>query len=311
MSSCTADHPAGDRVLLLVGSANRDERVFPDADIYDLDRDTSKLVSFGSGRHFCMGAALARLEARISLEELVSRVADYDIDADAIARVHSSTCAASPPCPPRSTPLTMARFEPHPERRPAIVTGASSGIGAAIAVALAAAGFPVALGARRAERCEEIAQTIRDGGGEATAHFARPRRATTIDPVRGGRNRALGAIEVLVRMRRTDRPRCGAVHHRQRASTSTVQVNLLGTLQLVTTVTSTMVERRRGDVVFVTSDAVRHPRPMMAAYSATKWALEGYARTLQMELEGTGVRAIDRPARVPPAPRWAWTGATT
>jgi NADP-dependent 3-hydroxy acid dehydrogenase YdfG len=70
-----------------------------------------------------------------------------------------------------------------------------------------------------------------------------------------------------------------------------VQVNLLGTVHLVTTVTSTMVERRRGDVVFVTSDAVRHPRPMMAAYSATKWALEGYARTLQMELEGTGVRA--------------------
>ena len=53
----------GDRVLLLVGSANRDETVFPDPDRYDLDRDTSKLVSFGSGRHFCMGAPLARLEA--------------------------------------------------------------------------------------------------------------------------------------------------------------------------------------------------------------------------------------------------------
>ena len=81
--------PEGDRVLLLVGSANRDESVFPDPDRYDLDRDTSKLVSFGSGRHFCMGAPLARLEARIGLDELTKRVAEYDIDPDGIERVHS------------------------------------------------------------------------------------------------------------------------------------------------------------------------------------------------------------------------------
>ena len=79
----------GERVLLLAGSANRDEAVFPDPDRYDLDRDTTKLVSFGSGRHFCMGAPLARLEARIALGELVTRVADYDVDADGIVRVHS------------------------------------------------------------------------------------------------------------------------------------------------------------------------------------------------------------------------------
>jgi cytochrome P450 len=81
--------PEGDRVLLLVGSANRDESVFPDPDRYDLDRDTSKLVSFGSGRHFCMGAPMARLEARIALGELVDRVAAYDVDPDGIERVHS------------------------------------------------------------------------------------------------------------------------------------------------------------------------------------------------------------------------------
>jgi cytochrome P450 len=79
----------GERVLLLAGSANRDASVFPDPDRYDLDRDTSKLVSFGSGRHFCMGAPLARLEARIALGELVSRVADYEVDPDGIVRVHS------------------------------------------------------------------------------------------------------------------------------------------------------------------------------------------------------------------------------
>ncbi len=81
--------PAGDRVLLLVGSANRDGDVFPDPDRYLLGRDTSQLVSFGVGRHFCLGASLARLEARICLEELASRVADYDVDPAGIDRVHS------------------------------------------------------------------------------------------------------------------------------------------------------------------------------------------------------------------------------
>jgi cytochrome P450 len=81
--------PEGDRVLLLVGSANRDESVFPDTDRYDLDRDTSRLVSFGSGRHFCMGAPLARLEARVALGELVRRVDTYDVEPSGIERVHS------------------------------------------------------------------------------------------------------------------------------------------------------------------------------------------------------------------------------
>jgi hypothetical protein len=84
--------PAGERVVLLVGSANRDERVFTRPDVYDLDRDERELqqiASFGFGRHFCLGASLARLEARVCLEELVRRVAAYDIDPDGIRRVHS------------------------------------------------------------------------------------------------------------------------------------------------------------------------------------------------------------------------------
>lgn len=83
--------PAGDCVLLLVGSANRDGRAFAEPDRYDLDRDTSRqLVSFGGGTHFCLGAHLARLEARIALTELVRRVDGYELDAGAAERVHSS-----------------------------------------------------------------------------------------------------------------------------------------------------------------------------------------------------------------------------
>jgi len=80
---------AGDRVLLLVGAANRDPRVFPDPDRYDLARDTSELLSFGNGTHFCLGASLARLEARVVLEELLGKVRDYDVDTERAERVHS------------------------------------------------------------------------------------------------------------------------------------------------------------------------------------------------------------------------------
>ena len=82
--------PAGNRVVLLVGSANRDPEVFPDPDTFRLDRpEIGQILSFGFGRHFCLGASLARLEAKIALEELVDRVAGYDIDAAGIKRVHS------------------------------------------------------------------------------------------------------------------------------------------------------------------------------------------------------------------------------
>ena len=81
--------PAGDRLLLLIGSANRDPAAFPAPDDFDLDRDTSALISFGAGRHYCLGANLARLEARIALTEFTRLVAAYEIDDARAQRVHS------------------------------------------------------------------------------------------------------------------------------------------------------------------------------------------------------------------------------
>jgi cytochrome P450 len=80
---------AGDRALLLVGSANRDERVFERAGEYDIRRDTSHSLSFGRGVHFCLGAALARLEGRVVLEEWWRRFPDYEIEPAGAVRVHS------------------------------------------------------------------------------------------------------------------------------------------------------------------------------------------------------------------------------
>lgn len=74
--------PQGARVMLLIAAANRDPDVFADPDRFDLDRG-SRALAFGLGRHFCLGAPLARLEAQIVLSELAARVdADYDIDAE-------------------------------------------------------------------------------------------------------------------------------------------------------------------------------------------------------------------------------------
>jgi hypothetical protein len=95
---------AGDRVLQIMGSANRDEDVFPDADRYDVERDTSASIGFGAGPHFCMGAALARIEGRVALEELTKRVKTYDIDEAAITRVHSVNVRGLSSLPTTITP---------------------------------------------------------------------------------------------------------------------------------------------------------------------------------------------------------------
>ncbi|MGV0790254.1 cytochrome P450 [Mycolicibacterium sp. XJ1819] len=83
--------PEGDVLLLLPGSAHRDERVFDDPDTYLIGRDIgSKLMSFGSGAHFCLGAHLARMEARVALTELFKRIRGYQVDEASAVRVHSS-----------------------------------------------------------------------------------------------------------------------------------------------------------------------------------------------------------------------------
>jgi cytochrome P450 len=82
---------AGERVHLLFGSANRDERVFERAHELDVTRDPNPHLTFGFGVHFCLGAYLARLELRVALEEWLARVPDYAIDAPGLLRMQSFT----------------------------------------------------------------------------------------------------------------------------------------------------------------------------------------------------------------------------
>jgi len=184
----------------------------------------------------------------------------------------------------------MARFDPHPTRRPAIVAGASSGIGAATALELAAHGFPVALGARRVEKCQELVDKIVADGGEAVALPLDVTDAESVSKFVAEATAAHGDIELVV-------AGAGDTFFGQLYEISTddfeqqIQIHLIGANRLATAVLPGMVERRRGDIIFVGSDVSLRPRPHMGGYGAAKAGLLAMAKTLQMELEGTGVRA--------------------
>ncbi len=83
--------PEGSSILLLNGSANRDERKFVDADRFDVNRTIERHLSFGYSLHFCLGAALARLEGRVVLDEVLQRFPTWEIDWDNAKQARTST----------------------------------------------------------------------------------------------------------------------------------------------------------------------------------------------------------------------------
>lgn len=95
--------PRGARILLLTGSANRDEREFPDPDRFDVQRKVPIALGFGQGIHFCLGASLARLESRVALEEFSRRFPRFAIDESSCVRVHMSNVLGY-----QSVPFTAA-----------------------------------------------------------------------------------------------------------------------------------------------------------------------------------------------------------
>ena len=93
--------PAGSKVALLTGSAGRDERQYPNADVFDVTRTGIRHVSFGHGSHFCLGAALARLEARVAIEETLARFPTWEVDESAVEFVHTNSVRG-----PSSVPIS-------------------------------------------------------------------------------------------------------------------------------------------------------------------------------------------------------------
>src|SRR4029079_15513408 len=81
--------PAGSKVALLFASGNRDPREFERPDEFDVTRPNTRTLAFGHGAHVCLGAAVARLEARVALEEFLARYPRYEVDEAAVEFLHS------------------------------------------------------------------------------------------------------------------------------------------------------------------------------------------------------------------------------
>lgn len=173
--------------------------------------------------------------------------------------------------------------------RTVLVTGASSGIGAAIAKAFAANGDRVAIGARRLDRLSAVSSEITSAGGEVFAHELDVTSAASIEAFLSATREALGPIEVAINNAGISLPNWVRAYDPADFERE-LATNLLGPMMISRGVLDEMCEREAGDVVFIGSENAHHPRPQQAGYSASKAGLENFCRTLALELEGTGVR---------------------
>ena len=175
--------------------------------------------------------------------------------------------------------------------RVAVVTGASTGIGAAIARAFGALGWCVAIGARREERLEPVAAEITAAGGRALVHRLDIADAASIEDFFAAAEAAHGPADVVVNNAGIGIP--GRLHELTVDEIRTeVAVDLVGPMLVSRRALPSMIERGSGELVFITSANAVSPRPGQIGYTASKAGVEAVARTLRMDLEGTGVRSI-------------------
>ena len=174
---------------------------------------------------------------------------------------------------------------PTPSRavRTAVVTGASSGLGVAIAEALGALGWRVAVGARRRDRLDETARRVEAVGGQAFAHELDVARPDSVDRFFSAVESELGVADVVVNNAGLSHP--GLLKDATpEAIGDEIAVNLAGPAYICQrALVPLYAERRRGDFVFISSDAQRSPRPYQSIYTATKAGLEGLAAALALE----------------------------
>lgn len=177
------------------------------------------------------------------------------------------------------------------DSRTAIVTGASAGLGRAIAVALGELGWSVALGARRTEELDETAKLVREAGGKPFAHELDVCRPESIDAFLAATAEALGPVDVLVNNAGIAAP--GWLHEMSDEDHERIlATNLLGPILVTKRVVADL--RRRGtpgDIVFISSDASVHPRPFLGTYGVSKVGLEAFATALALECEDFPIRS--------------------
>lgn len=179
------------------------------------------------------------------------------------------------------------------EGRVALVTGASSGIGAAVAHALADAGAAVVLGARRLDRIEAVAAGIRERGGQAAARATDVCVRADLEALASLALDRFGRIDILVNNAGV-MPLSPVEELRVDDWIRMVDVNVKGVLHGVAAVLPSMLERGSGHILTIGSVAGRRPFPGGAVYSATKFAVRSLAWGMQLELSAArGIRITD------------------
>lgn len=177
--------------------------------------------------------------------------------------------------------------------RIAVVTGASSGIGRAVARTLAAAGAGVVLGARREERLASLASEIRDGGGTAWFRATDVTDARQVEALVQMAVREGGGVDVLVNNAGV-MPLSPLAEVRVRDWERMVDVNIKGVLYGIAAVLPVMQARGGGHIVNVGSVAGRRPFPGGTVYAATKFAVRALTAGIQLELSAShGIRVTD------------------
>lgn len=174
--------------------------------------------------------------------------------------------------------------------RTVLITGASTGIGAAIAAAAAARGYRLALGARRRDRLAEVTEAARRLGAVAYAGELDVTQPPSIERFFADAAAAVGTADIVINNAGCSRP--SKLHEYEvewvRTETAT---NFLGPILVTRRALQTLLaDKRSGDIVFISSDAVRSPRPMQTLYGAAKAGIENFATALALELEGSGIR---------------------
>jgi NAD(P)-dependent dehydrogenase (short-subunit alcohol dehydrogenase family) len=177
------------------------------------------------------------------------------------------------------------------DARTAVVTGASAGLGRAIAVAFGGLGWSVALGARRSDELDETAQLVRAAGGKSFAHELDVCRPESIDAFLAATATVLGPVDVLVNNAGIAVP--GWMHEMSDEEHEHIlATNLLGPILVTKRVVADLRRRATpGDIVFISSDATVHPRPFLGTYGVSKVGLEAFATTLALECEDFPIRS--------------------
>jgi len=175
----------------------------------------------------------------------------------------------------------------------AIVTGASSGIGTAVARALAGAGATVALAARRLDRLERLAEKIEADGGSAHVQVTDVTRRDEVESLAAGVLDIRGRIDILVNNAGV-MPLSPVESLRVEDWDRMIDVNFRGVLHGFAAVLPTMLDQGRGHIVNIGSVAGRRPFPGGTVYAATKFAVRALTAGIQLELSAErGIRVTD------------------